>query len=210
MSSRPIRRQRRQRARPQPYMRSLNGPAQLRTNLEHTHQFRYTSTAGTLTPVTDATLLAACGVAATTTVSGAPIRFTVRLAQVEIWTPPASQGAAATCSVLWPATQRSQAREVTDTTVSVATPAHIRCGPPAESLAAFWVNGSTGTSLCFLSAPAGSIIDIWVNIVDADGQSTGGSLAVLVGATVGVVYYTCLDSLTNATGIYKPVGLTVL
>lgn len=186
------------------------GPRQLRANLEHTHQFRFTSTTATLTAISDTTLLAACGVCAVSAVSGAPIRYTVRLKQIEIFTPPAAQGAAATCSVLWPATQRSQAREVSDTTVSTAQPAHLVTTPPAESLAAFWVNGSLGQGLCFISAPSGSIIDVWVQLVDGDGASTGGSNAVLVGATTGVVYYTCLDSLTNATGIYKPVSLTVL
>jgi len=186
-----------------------NGPRQLRTNLEHSHQFRFSSTSAALTTITDTTLLAACGVAATSAVAGSAIRQTVRLQQIEIWTPPASQGANATCSVLWPAAQRSQAREVTDTTISTATPAHVRCGPPAESLAAFWVNGSAGTALCFLTAPPGSIIDVWVSMVDADGGATFGT-ATLVGATTGNVYYTSLDSTTKAGSIYQPIGLTSL
>jgi len=186
-----------------------NGPSQLKTNLEHTHQFRFVSTSATPTAITDSTLVDACGVVAFDATNGYNIRNTVRVNQVEIWTPPASQGASATCSVLWPATQRSQAREITDTTVSVATPAHVNCGPPANSLASFWVNGSASIPMFTLTAPVGSIIDVWISMVDGDGEApTVG--ATLVGATTGTVYYCCLDSVTNATGIYKPVGLSFL
>jgi len=197
-------------ARHQPALRTIaNGPSQLKTNLEHTHQFRFVSTSATLTAITDATLLTACGVVAQSAVAGDNIRNTVKVNQIEIWTPPASQGAAATCSVLFPASQRSQAREYTDTTVSVSTPAHVKCQPPRESLCSFWVNGSASIPLFSLSAPTGSIIDIWVAMVDGDGEPPIVG-AVLVGATQGVVYYCCLDSFTFATGIYKPVGLTAL
>jgi hypothetical protein len=185
-----------------------NGPVQLRTNIEHAHQFRFVSSAATLTPITDTTLLASCGVAAVTAVLGAAIRTSVRVNQIEVWTPPASQGASATASVLFPPSQRSQAREVTDTSVSVATPAHVRCGPPAESLCAFWSDGSAGNTLFSLSAPAGSIIDVWVSMVDRDGTVDAVQNAVLVGATVGEVYYTSLDSIISAGSLFKPIGLT--
>jgi hypothetical protein len=188
---------------------ATNAPTQLRTNIEHAHQFRFVSTSATLTAISDATLLHACGVTATTATAGFAIRQTVRVNQIEIWAPPASQGAAATCSVLFPSSQRSQAREVTDTSVSVATPAHVRCGPPADSLCSFWVDGNGPVSLFSLSAPPGSIIDVWVSLVDRDGIGDIDQLpAVLVGATVGSVYYCSLDSSTSAGSLYKPIGLT--
>jgi hypothetical protein len=191
--------------------RARNGPVQLRTNIEHSHQFRFTSTSAALTAITDYTLLAACGVSAATAVSGAPIRGSVRVSRIELWTPPASQGASVTCSVLFPATARSQAREVTDTSVSVATPAHVVCGPPAESLCSFWSDGNAGVTFFSLSAPPGSIIDVWVSMVDRDGSADiTGYPATLVGATIGAVYYTSLDSETSAGSLYKPVGLTTL
>lgn len=186
-----------------------NGPRQLKTNLEHSHQFRFVSTAATTTSITDQTLLFACGVSALTAVLGENIRNTVKVNQIEIWTPPASQGAAATCSVLFPASQRSQAREYTDTSVSVSTPAHVLCQPPRESLCSFWANGSANIPLFTLTAPVGSIIDVWIGMVDGDGEANPAA-ATLVGANPGSIYYCCLDSLVNATGIYKPVGLTVL
>jgi len=186
-----------------------NGPQQLRTNLEHTHQFRFTSSSGSLTNITDTTILNALGVCATTAVVGHPIRQTLKVNQVEIWSPPAAQGSAVTCSVLWPQSQRSQAREVTDTSVSVATPAHVRTGPPLESLASFWTDGNSGSTFFSLVAPSGSIIDLWVSLVDGDGPADAvADTATLVGATVGSVYYCSLDSSTLAGSIYQPVGLT--
>jgi hypothetical protein len=187
-----------------------NGPSQLRTNIEHAHQFRFTSTDGTPTEILDSTILNALGVVATTDALGYPVRQTFKVNQVEIWSPPANQGAAVTCSVLWPASQRSQAREVTDTSVSVATPAHVKCGPPRESLASFWTDGTLEAPFFTLTAPPGSIIDMWVSMVDGDGPSDAENLATLVSATVGAVYYCGLDSSTHASSIYLPVGLTSL
>jgi hypothetical protein len=191
--------------------RARNGPVQLRTNIEHTHQFRFNSTSAALTAIADTTLLLACGVTAATAVLGYPIRQSVRVARIEIWAPPASQGASVTCSVLFPPTARSQAREVTDTSVSVASPAHLVCGPPAESLCSFWSDGNSGATFFSLSAPPGSIIDVWISFVDRDGGAdVAGTNATLVGATPGGVYYTALDSGTSAGALYKPIGLTTL
>jgi predicted transcriptional regulator len=186
-----------------------NGPSQLKTNIEHTHQFRFLSSSGATTIITDSTLQNALGVSASTAVVGHPIRQSLRVLQVEIWSPPASQGAAVTCSVLWPSSQRSQAREVTDTSNSVTTPAHVKCGPPSESLAAFWTDGTSGATFFSLTAPPGSIIDVWCSMVDVDGGYAGNAnTSVLVGATVGLVYYCALDSSTKAAAIYLPIGLT--
>jgi len=199
-----------QRRGPQRSLRS-NGPPQLRTNLEHSHQFRFISTSGTPTAISDLHLMLACGVSASSTTVGHAIRGTVRVNQIEIWSPPSAQGAAVTCSVLFPASQRSSAREVTDTSVSVATPAHVRCGPPAESLCGFWTQGDGQAGTMFtLTAPVGSLIDVWIGMVDLDGDSAAIGNATLVGATVGSVYYCALDSGILASAIYKPVGLTAL
>lgn len=188
-----------------------SGPAQLRTNLEHTHQFRFVSSSGAATAITDVTIMSAAGVCATTAIVGHTIRRSLKVNQVEIWSPPASQGAAVTCSVLWPQSQRSQAREVTDTSVSVSIPAHVKCGPPRESLASFWTNGTVGSTFFTLVAPPGSIIDVWLSLVDDDGDDANPvNAATLVGATVGRVYYCSLDSSTSAGSLYTPVGLTSL
>lgn len=189
------------------------GPRAMRTNLEFRHQFRFTSSSATATSITDITLLAAAGVLATSTTVGHTLWQGVRVNQIEIWTPPASQGAAATCSVAFPPASGigsfAMPREITDTTVSVSQPAHVITSPPPGSLCGFWQNGSASGALMTLTAPVGSIIDIWVSLVAKDGD-TGytANTATLVGATVGAVYYTSLDSKTSAGSVYHPVGLT--
>jgi hypothetical protein len=111
-----------------------SGPSQLRTNIEVRHQFRYTSTSATLTAINDTTLIAAAGAMAVSATLGQALFSTVKVNQIEIWTPPASQGVATTCSVLFPKGYNSPAREITDTSVSVAIPAHVRVQPPQRSL----------------------------------------------------------------------------
>lgn len=182
---------------------------QLKTNIELSHRYRYTSTAGTLTTITDSLLLTAAGVSARTSTLGDAIFQSVKVVAVEIWTPPASQGAAATCSILWPSTNTSPAREVSDTTVSTAVPAHVRAQPPPNSLCGFWQEG-TEEPLFSLIAPPGSIIDVTLALIALDGDPPTGTplTATLVAANPGSMYYCSLDSNVAAGSIYKPVSLT--
>lgn len=176
--------------------------------MELRHQFRFTSSNGAAKAITDQLLLTAAGVAANTAgTTGTAIHQTVKVNQIEIWSPPASQGAAVTCSVLFPASINSPAREITDTTVSTAQPAHVVCSPPQKSLAGFWQEG-VGNTMFTLTAPAGSIIDIWLSLIIADGVQPTANTATLVGGTSGAIYYCSLDSSTAAGSVYKPVGLT--
>jgi hypothetical protein len=185
------------------------GPRQFRANPEITRTYRFTSTSGTAKAISPSDLLCAAGVIAVTNILGYPMSQAVKVRSIEIWTPPAAQGAAATCSVLWPAGTQSQPREVSDTTVSVSNPAHIRTGPPALSLASFWNTGA-GTLLFTVTAPSGSIIDVTLSLVLNDNFVAGGAAATLVGATVGNGYYCALDSATAAGSVYPPVSLTQL
>jgi hypothetical protein len=192
-----------------PVVRSPQGPGQLATNIEVKHQYRFSSSSAAPIAISDTRLLAACGVDAVTATLGKGIWQTVKVNQIEIWTPPAAQGANATCSVLFPAAQQSQAREVTDTTVSVAKPAHVLVTPPRYSLCSFWQNG-TGNTLFTLVAPPGSIIDVWVSLILGDGPLAAVISQVLVGATIGSVYYAPLDLNMVAGAVYLPIGLTTL
>jgi hypothetical protein len=184
-----------------------NGPPQFRANPEVTRKFRFTSSSANLTAITGQLLLNSCGVTAATAILGYQMFQSAKVVAVEMWTPPPSQGATATCSVLWPQGNASQPREVSDTTVSTATPAHVRTGPPQYSLASFW-SASSGGVLFSLVAPPGTIIDITVSLVLGDASLN--TSVTLVGATIGQQYYTALDSGTAAGSIYKPVSLTQL
>jgi hypothetical protein len=193
-------------------IRLRTGPSQLKTNIEIKHQFRFTSTSAALTGVKAPNIIAAAGVVATTASLGYSVNQMMKVNRIEVWTPPPSQGASVTCSILFPATNQSQPREVTDTSVSTAVPAHIVAVPPPNSLCGFWNGGNVATVLFSLVAPPGSIIDLWISAVLNDGTAVGASQtqAVLVGATVGSLYYCSLDSVVSAGSIYLPVGLTTL
>jgi len=196
----------------QPRSSHIQGPRQLKTNIEIKHQYRFSSTSATLTDITATRLLTAAGVSANTLGTGGnSIYQSVKVNRIEIWSPPASQGANTTCSVLFPATNASPAREITDTTVSVTEPAHVLATPPPNALCGFWSDGSAGFGaqvLFSLVAPPGSIIDVWLSLIIRDGPAATAATAVLVGGTVGAIYYTSLDSGTSAGSIYKPIGLT--
>jgi hypothetical protein len=132
--------------------------------------------------------------------------YSVKVNYVEMWAPPASQGASSTVSINWESPNAPNV-EISDTTVSVAVPAHLKCKPPSHSLAAFWQNVGSGT-IFSLVAPVGTIIDVSLSLVmfDEDDGSTTPATSAVATATLGLVYYLSLDP--NATHRYAPVALT--
>ncbi len=187
-----------------------SGPSQFQSNIALNHRYRFTasSTVSNVT-VSVSTLLGAVGVVATSATTGASIMESVKVNRIEVWSPPPSQGSAATCSILYPITNQAPSIEVSDTSISVSYPAHVVSVPPARSLCSFWNNANESSDLFTLSCPSGSIVDVWVSLILGDGN-TNFVTATLVGANTGTVYYTCLDSLTNSSGKLKPVSLSIL
>jgi len=180
-------------------------PPQIRANVELIHRYRFTSTSATPTALTGNSLLCAAGAMGTNTNAFVTSLFnTCRIASIEIWTPPASQGAAATCSVDWVGYNNAPNREYSDTTVSVSTPAHVRTSPPPLSLASFWLNNAVG-AVCTLVAPVGSIIDCTLNLILSDDDEASQTVVAVATAVVGTSYYMSLDP--NATHRYTPVSL---
>jgi len=180
-------------------------PPMISSNVRLSHRFRFVSTSGTATAITPTSLLGAAGTVGVIINSFvACINESVKLRSVEIWSPPAAQGGNATCSVDWVGFNNSPNVEVSDTTVSVAQPAHVRTAPPAQSLAAFWQVAGSGT-LCTITAPTGSIIDVNLDLILSDDESALTTIAVTTDA-VSVMYYLSLDP--NATHRFTPVSLT--
>jgi hypothetical protein len=184
-------------------------PSQLKSNIMLSHTYRFVSTSGTSTSVTPNTLCFAAG--AICVVSNSTVAScydSVKINRVEIYTPPASQGSSATCSLNWESSGSGFApnMEVSDTSVSVADPAYINCIPPPRSVSGFW-NLFADTSVLFtVVAPTGSIIDVHLSLILADNgveNSTNGSITT---GTLGVMYYLSLDS--NSTHRFTPVSLT--
>jgi len=134
--------------------------------------------------------------------------FSVRLLSVEAWAPPASQGSSSTVSVFWSTGNASfgSQREVSDSSNSVSQPAHIVAGPPAQSAAAFWQepNAYNANALFELDCPSGTIVDVVLKLVAADG-TTAFEQSVST-AVANKVYYMALDAVAN--NHLKPVSLT--
>ena len=178
-------------------------PPQLPTNVRVRHTFRFRSTSSTATVITDTNLVDMCGAICTIANTAlAQIALNGKLHSVSVWTPPASQGGNATCSVEWNSGNYAPQTEVSDTTISTAIPAHIRAVPPAGSAAAFWY-GQSGTALFTLTAPTGSVIDVDVTFLLNDSGAAASNYAVAAG-TLGTMYYPPLDGTTDR---FLPVSL---
>lgn len=179
-------------------------PPQLESNIMYNHVFRFRSTSGNVIPINDQDFRGIAG--AVCSVANTTLNFVARAAKVhrvEIWTPPASQGAAATCSWVWYTPDYVASREVSDTSVSTAIPAHVSTRPPPGSACAFWLGGS-GNQVAEVTAPTGSIIDIHVTLVLYDSGAAGTAYTVAAG-TLGAFYYLPLD---GDNDLLVPVGLT--
>jgi hypothetical protein len=183
-------------------------PPQIASNVTFNHTYRFVSSSGSTTPVTVGSLMCAAGTICTvanTTVTA--FYGGVKVNRISIWTPPASQGAAATCAVSFTGGANTPDREFSDSTMSVARPAHVSCRPPRGALSSFWNNSTSAATVLFrLTAPAGSIIDVSVSLILFDDVAvlTQATSAVATG-TLGAQYYLSLDS--NATHLFTPVSL---
>jgi len=185
--------------------RGGNRPPQIRSNIQFSHKYRFVSTSATSTAITPTSILGAAGtVGITVNTNVVVICSSFKIRSLAMWTPPASQGASATCSVDWVGSANAPNVEFSDTTVSVATPAHVQCAPPAMSLAAFWQVAGAGT-LFSLVAPVGTIIDLDLDLILTDDDVSATVIGVAA-AALGVQYYLSLDP--NATHRYTPVSLT--
>jgi hypothetical protein len=196
---------RRGKASPKTSKQNKNTPIQIRSNVELSHRYRFTSNNGGTTGITPTSMLCAAGTMGTvanTTVTS--VFGAVKLNRIEIWSPPASQGSTVTCSVDFVGLGNSPNREYSDTSISVTTPAHITCSPPPQSLASFWQFPST-TSLCNVTAPIGSIIDVVVSLIMNDQDITPATTSVAT-AVLGSMYFLSLDP--NTTKHYPPVSLS--
>lgn len=185
------------------------GPPQIVANPIVNHRFRFVANSTLAANVTCSNIFGIGGCVATSSTTGKPIFQTMKVNRIECWAPPASQGSASTVTVLFPNALKSPAKDYTDTSVSVAEPAHVIAVPPSQALCSFWFGDSTSDILFTINAPSGTIIDLWVSGVFQDGAANA-NVMVLVGATTGAVYYACLDSLTNASGVAKPIALSVV
>jgi hypothetical protein len=180
-------------------------PPQFVNTVQLRKTFRYTSTSSAVTTIVDADIVSVAGsIGKVTNTSVALYGYTAKLHKISVWTPPASQGAAATVSLQWyNSTGADLGPEMSDTSNSVTQPAKLVTRPPRGTLASFWL-GTAGTPILIMTCPTGSIIDI-----DATVQlSTVATVTAAVGtAVVGTPYWLALDQVGAGTQHYLPVGL---
>ncbi len=130
----------------------------------------------------------------------------LKVRSVELWAAPAALGAGATVSVNWFGASNSPNLEVSDTSLSTSTNAHIRSMPPVNSTASFWQRASVSTNMFTLVLPAGGICDLEVDMILAD-QDVALVTGAVATAVVGTVYYLALDHIALATHVLVPVSL---
>jgi len=167
--------------------------------------FRFSSSGFASTIYDDDAVFLAGAVGKVTNTTLAVLGLSAKIHRVSIWAPPASQGANTTCSIQWfSADGVKLAGEVTDTTMSTATPAYVTGTPPKGSLASFWV-GNSGNAIFNLVAPAGSIVDVDATVVLNDRATALDTIGVST-AVLGQLYWVALD-LSDGTHTLTPVSL---
>jgi hypothetical protein len=185
-----------------------NRPPQMSANLRLRHKYRFTASSAINGGIFSDGILLAAGTMATTIALVNSFIGSFRIRSVEVWSPPAAQGAFATCSLDWQGGPNSPNVEVSDTTVSVTSPAHFRTAPPARSLAGFWQTHVNNNQMFTLVLPVGSIVDLDLDLVMYDEDSTETQATrIVAAATIGTVYYLALDNPGGAHNLV-PVSLT--
>lgn len=178
-------------------------PPQIASNIVIDHVYRFVSTSGASTQITQANLLGIAGgvgTVANTTIS--LIANAVSVKKVSIWSPPSAQGQAVTCSLEWTSLNGGRMIEVSDSSLSVAVPAVVVSRPPKGSLASLWL-GNTADGVFVITAPTGSIID--VHAVHVLEDAAGANITYAAAAvTLGDTYWLPLDGTTD---LYTPVSL---
>jgi hypothetical protein len=187
-------------------LRNIN-PPQISSNVRMTHRFRFISSAAVsgITITSDSLMNCAGGIGTVTNSTISLCYESVRLKKVEVWAPPASQGAAATVSVEWLG-QNSPSIEISDTTISVSQNAHVVGAPPRTSLAAFWQVVGSPQNLFVLTCPTGSVVDFEADYLFVDRSTAAGTQAGLTTVVIGNVYFLALDSKAG-THVLVPVSL---
>jgi hypothetical protein len=142
---------------------------------------------------TDSLLTAAasvCTVASTTCTS---VFMACRVKSVEMWATPESTSAGVGVAIHWDQS-RMPGFSKSDLSVNVARPAHVYSKPPRDSLAGFWTNAGTNTSMFSLDCPQTAIVDVVLDLVISDGDtiSSQATRTVTAGA-LGKVYSLYLD-----------------
>jgi hypothetical protein len=172
------------------------------------HKFRFLASAAIANvDISTLNVLGVAGGLGTAALTLTLFNKSFKIKKVEMWAPPPSQGSTATVSLEWLGSGvNSPNRETSDTSMSTAYPAHLITRPPPQSLASFWttVNAGSATNIMRLNCPAGTVIDLSLQLIEND-QELANVTVTVVTVVSGNIYYLYLDGVT--THLLTPVSL---
>jgi hypothetical protein len=191
--------------------RSAKIPAIL-PNIRVGHKFRfitiqllgeYAITGGDLCQLLCVLLAKSGGIGATSSWMSAFSQCTLR--SVEMWAPSVA-GASTEVLLNWEAGGGNLGKDVSDSSMNPAVPAHVYTRPPPLSPANFPQPNNSTQPLFYLSCPSGTIIDITLSTVVADGHTTRTFNEAYTGslATVGTINAGPLDAATSIANATTP------
>jgi len=133
-----------------------------------------------------------------------PIIGAAKIASVELWAPPATTPTS--CSVEWAAggQQIGAPQKIkSDTSMGATYCAHVLSKAPRGSPGSFWLFPN-GDEVFSLNGPVGTIVDLTVTFVLANGAPVASTPITISGATAGYLYLLSLDS--GGSGFLIPVS----
>lgn len=183
-----------------------SAPRQLSTTIHVRHRFRFTATAAAITVLTQWGLSTLLSVCYTTATAARGLFYAVRIREIEIWSPVPSIGATQSCAVRWSGGTLGSDANVSDTSMNVSEPAHVRSSPPARTTAQYWCNNDLAqTVLCAINYGAGAVIDVELDLILANSSQT--IITAIAAGTDGFQYALPLDLSYAGTHNLLPVGL---
>lgn len=173
----------------------------LYSNPVYSRQLRFNSNSNSVTKsITAIDLAGALGGICTVTNSKLNLfASSLKIRYVEVWAPVSAQGAAVSLSINFSGSANSADKLLSDTSVNVSVPAHIRAVPPRQTLASFYQSWSGTTTLMTLNVPQDAIIDVGLSftITTDDGLSGSTPQVTISSGTLGNTYYLALDGPTS-------------
>lgn len=184
-------------------------PSQIISNITWNHTFRFSSSGAFTSPITVFNIFGVAG--SIGIIAGPPgfgqvscIASSFKINYVELWGMTGASGS--TLSIDWVGGVNSPNKEYSDTTLSTAFPAHLRCKPPKLSIAAFWQRPNVAPMFT-LTSTSSTVIDLNLSIIMNDTNVVPTAFnPVLTVIVLGVQYYGYLDGI-GGPGALVPVSL---
>ncbi len=162
-------------------------------------------------PVTRGDLLKMMFAISNNPVDGTTLWSGVRVTRIEMWS--VDNTAMTSCAVEWQATRGPSSLVVGTGTIN--QPAHVNTKPPKMSEAGFWSCCSDSSTirsevLFYLSCPVGTIVDVHIQFVEANGSVSSTpaeclNVSVTAGIANSIAFNVLSPSVSNA---FHPVDVT--